>query len=453
MKTICKILGVVVVLVTIFGCVSEGKKVEQVIPDRPDDHSHPQVIIPAISAAYMTISPEDLNFSVEQCLRDQKYKNTSDKVSVNINDQGVVGGHIYGKEYASSASCVFMPYTWTSNNGLNTYPNHTVTGGCIDSDCRIFISKFTEDNSFLGVVLGQTNGLYAESSKKIFTYKFSYHDPVQDIDQYQWQNLGAFDISYSSDIITFSGDGHYGVVSAVATGAISNQVVYNFVNSKNYPISNIKNIRGITNDGLFIAATTDQKSSNDIPVFCKIEADDKPGVSCERFGPFNNSRADLEGEFSGISPNGAFVYGLQMEGFKPNIKTTIFQLDNKQNIVRYIKVPTNLSKFVIYSVNNAGDFLIKNERGNTVYFYSYKTNKIYPFADILRMIGSPNVAKTDICYATLSANGKYLLLDLTRSQDYKNEVISITEYFPDTISTYLDMYWDAYNSPDYIDWG
>ncbi len=81
MKTICKILGVVVVLVTIFGCVSEGKKVEQVIPDRPDDHSHPHIIIPAISAAYMTISPEDLNFSVEQCLRDQKYKNTSDKVS------------------------------------------------------------------------------------------------------------------------------------------------------------------------------------------------------------------------------------------------------------------------------------------------------------------------------------------------------------------------------------
>ncbi len=73
MKTICKILGVVVVLVTLFGCVSESKKVEQVIPDKPNDPSHPQVVIPAIYASYMTISPEDLNFSVEQCLKDQKY--------------------------------------------------------------------------------------------------------------------------------------------------------------------------------------------------------------------------------------------------------------------------------------------------------------------------------------------------------------------------------------------
>lgn len=451
MKITSKFLSIAVVVATLCACVAQNQKAELEIPNKPDGPSTPKVIIPAIASLYMTISPEDLNLSAVQCLKDQKYKSTSEKVSVNINDQGVIGGHIYGKEDASSASCVFMPYTWTPNKGLSTYPNHTVTGGCTDSDCRIYISKFTEDNSFLGVVLGQTEGQYSEASKKIFTYKFFSHDPLQDIDQYIWQNLGTFDISYSSDIITFSGDGHYGVIAIASTGAINNQVAYNFVKSKNYSIPNIKNIRGITNDGLFIAATTDPKSPNDIPVFCKIDGTDKPG-SCERFEKFNTSRSDLAGELSAVSQNGEFIYGLQMDGFKPNVKTSIFQVDNKQNIVRYIQVPQNLSKFVIYSVNNAGDFLIKNERGSTVYFYSYKTNKMYPFVDVLQMIGNPNVAKTDFCYATLSANGKYLLLDLTRSQDYKDEVISITEYFPDTISTYLDLYWDVYKSPDYINW-
>ncbi len=390
----------------------------------------PEIVIPTVSTNFLTITEEDIGEGAYNCLIKT---GKLGKATFSINNLGIVGGKIGFLGLDNTNQCIFIPYIWNGAAQITRVWDQDIT-----PDQTLNVYAFSNDNSFLGTI-SSDSGL-----------AFMYYTKLKP-DQYIQYTAGRISQIINNSIY-FSPDASYATINIGGEFVVydlhkidRNQVDSYILNS------NISNIYGISSDGVYAGDEKDDRYNFYTPKICKADFDHKIS-KCNPIAAFNSYDRTTTWRTMGVSPNYDYIYIMS----KIDDKLTSFISVNKDGATtRKITLPEAITNttFTIVSITDKGDFLVKNKNKEIVYFYSYSNDRFYEMPMLMSMFfGKNRVGYAENKDIKLSANAKYMLLDLTRSPEIVDDLIAVRIVFPEDedISDYLNLYWDSYQNSDKI---
>lgn len=370
---------------------------------------------------YFTV--DSLNDLSKDCYngKKQKYGN----INLIINNNGLVGGNIYSHNVMTDQTCSYNPFIWHDKT-LHLLTLDNVSFCQYSVECHVLVDSLSDNNKIVGIIskpdpredFGFDNRLYYYDSE--FRIITNYKNPL-----YIYQDMIS------------SANGQY-ITPRYMNGY--NKYMYDIIQEKIYPFNRYPDVQfvfGISNDGVFIGDTAVHSSViAPAPIICDL-------TKCNIVEEFNYSDTNMGALFT-ISSNGKFIYGVRALISGINIKYNIFKVDyNSPDDFKIVDLSvfdssTILNKYPWLSSGTDDGAVVLSNSHTSGYIYSAKNNKLYAMADLLRKVGLEQYI-SDNAIVSLSSNGKYLLLDLSKDIVHSNKIIAIKINFVEGIDKFCEQ--------------